>query len=171
MQAAISAQTKRRGRPSFIATAFELPVPPSANALWFNAPGRGRVKTATYQSWLEEAGWALKEQRVTRIPGTVGLTIIAGLPERSRDLDNLCKPICDLLQGNSIIENDSRICELWARSDKIVPTGCIRVEVRGVLAPALRMSLEGRQQLLGTPERVARLAPEATSSDGRQATR
>src|SRR5262249_25332239 len=115
-------------------------MPPSANALWFNAPGRGRVKTDAYRAWLTEAGWSLKEQRVSRMLGTVGLTAFAGLSERSRDLDNLLKPIGDLLQANGIIENDARVCELFARRDKTVPTGRVRLEVRQVLAPTHRMS-------------------------------
>jgi len=142
------------GRRPFISTAAELPIPPSANALWFNAPGRGRVKTDEYRAWLDEAGWMLKKQRVSTIRGPVGLTVFAGLPERPRDLDNLIKKIGDLLQAYGIIENDNCICELFVRWDKTVPVGRIRLEVRQVLAPALRMSLEARQRLSAQKRRI-----------------
>jgi hypothetical protein len=54
------------------------------------------VKTDAYRAWLEQAGWMLRHQRAPSIPG--GLTVLAGLPTRPRDLDNLLKPIGDLLQ-------------------------------------------------------------------------
>ena len=106
---------RRPGRQHYISAVFELPIPPSTNALWFNVANRGRVKTEEYRAWLTEAGWMLKSQRALCIRGSVGLTVFAGLPERPRDLDNLLKPICDLLQANGIIENDDRVCELWPR--------------------------------------------------------
>src|SRR5262245_55834464 len=49
--------------------------------------------------------------------------------------------------SGSWILNDACVCELFARWDRVVPTGRIRVEVRQVLAPKLRMSAEGRQRL------------------------
>jgi Holliday junction resolvase RusA-like endonuclease len=149
MQPAITsaAKPKRgRGHPPFISTAAELPLPPSANALWFNAPGRGRVRTDSYNAWLAEAGWMLKQQRIVKIPGTVGLTLLAGLPKRARDLDNIFKACGDLLQAHGIIENDNRVCEIFARWDRAVPTGFIRLEVRQVRAPALRLSPDIRER-------------------------
>jgi hypothetical protein len=81
----VASSTKpRRGRKPHIKTIIELPIPPSVNALWFNAPGRGRVRTDEYRAWLKEAGWLLKEQRVARIPGAVGLQLLVGIPKRRR---------------------------------------------------------------------------------------
>ena len=135
------------GRRPFVSTQCELPIPPSVNALWFNVAGRGRFRTDSYKAWLAEAGWMLKEQRVTRIRGPVGLTMLAGLPKRPRDLDGCLKAACDLLEANGIIENDRLIAELFVRWDKTVPSGLVRLEIRQVLAPALRMSAEARQRI------------------------
>jgi Holliday junction resolvase RusA-like endonuclease len=77
----------------------------------------------------------------------VSLTLLAGLPERSRDLDNIIKATCDLLQANGVIENDAGICEVFAKWDKTVPSGRCRIEVRQALAPELRMGLEARRRL------------------------
>jgi hypothetical protein len=89
----------------------------------------------------------LKEQCVTRIRGPVGLTMLAGLPKRPRDLDGCLKAACDLLEANGIIENDRLIAELFVRWDKTVPSGLVRLEIRQVLAPALRMSAEARERI------------------------
>src|SRR5262249_47521125 len=110
-------------------------------------PGRGRVKTDGYRAWLEEAGWELKQQRISRILGPVGLTVFAGLTDRPRDLDNLLKALGDLLQAHGIVESDARICEIFARWDQGVPNGRIRFEVRQVLAPGSRLSLEARGRM------------------------
>jgi 4-hydroxythreonine-4-phosphate dehydrogenase len=88
-----------------------------------------------------------KQQRASAIRGPVGLTIFAAIPERTRDLDNLCKPLLDLMQANGVIESDALVAELFAKWGKTVPHGQVRVEVRQVLAPALRMSAEARQRL------------------------
>lgn len=135
------------GRRPFVSTPCELPIPPSVNALWFNAPGRGRVRTDSYKAWLSEAGWRLREQKVTRIRRPVGLTMLAGLPKRPRDLDGCLKAACDLLEANGIIENDRLIAELFVRWDKTVPSGLVRLEIRQVVAPALRMSAEARERI------------------------
>jgi Holliday junction resolvase RusA-like endonuclease len=33
----------------------KLPLPPSANKLFFNVPGKGRVKTRAYKNWRRNA--------------------------------------------------------------------------------------------------------------------
>jgi crossover junction endodeoxyribonuclease RusA len=144
----VAAAPKRgRGRPRLGSATFELPIPPSANGLWFSASGRGRVKTDAYRAWLEEAGWTLKEQHVKALPGAIGLAVLAGLPKRPRDLDNLLKATCDLLQANGIIESDALVCELHAKWDRTIPIGRVRVEVRQVAPPEKRMSAATRLQV------------------------
>jgi len=138
----------RRGRKPHISTTVELPIPPSVNALWFNAPGRGRVRTDEYRAWLKEAGWLLKEQRVVRIPGTVGLQLLVGIPKRRRrDLDNTLKPLGDLLQSNGIVRNDNDIVEVFAKWERTVRPGFVRLTLRQVLEPEKRMSAEGRRRV------------------------
>jgi hypothetical protein len=104
------------------------------------------VRTDTYRAWLTGAGWELREQHAPTIAGSVGITIFAGLSERARDLDNIVKPLCDALQANSVIENDQCVAELFAKWDKTVPTGRIRVEVRQVAHPTKRMPAELRER-------------------------
>jgi crossover junction endodeoxyribonuclease RusA len=78
-----------------------LPLPPSANALFANRRGGGRVKTGDYKAWLDEAGWHLKAQWLALGQPAfdaqpMRLTITAGIG-RHRDLSNTCKAIEDLI--------------------------------------------------------------------------
>lgn len=88
-----------------------LPFPPSANALWRS--NRGRVhKSVRYSEWLNEAAWEAKSQRAGKIKGTYKLSITAARPDkRKRDLDNLFKPVSDLLKSIGAIEDDY-LCEM-----------------------------------------------------------
>jgi Holliday junction resolvase RusA-like endonuclease len=138
---------RKRGRQRAHSTEFELPIAPSTNGLTRNVPGKGRVKTDLYRRWLIEAGWALKEQHVPKVEGTVSLTFWAAIPKRSRDLDNLIKATLDLLQANGIIENDALVCEIGAKWDRTIPAGRMKIRVRQAFPPELRMSAEGRHRL------------------------
>jgi Holliday junction resolvase RusA-like endonuclease len=97
---------------------IELPMPPSVNALFRNVPGRGRVKTKRYLTWIQAAGWAVKEQRPAKIAGPYCLWLYCNRPDkRRRDLANLEKAISDLLVSHGIVEDDSLCAELhlyWA---------------------------------------------------------
>lgn len=85
---------------------FALPMPPSVNALFANVPGRGRIKTRAYRSWIKEAGWALRMARVGAVTSRVRVLIEAGTNNR-RDADNLAKPILDLLKAHGVLKDDS----------------------------------------------------------------
>lgn len=37
-----------------------IPIPPSVNGLYVNAPGKGRRKTGKYKQWLAAALWPIK---------------------------------------------------------------------------------------------------------------
>jgi len=102
---------------------FSLPAPPSANNLYFNVPGRGRVKSDKYKAWAIEAGWAAREQHspLPQYPDKVMVDI--DLP-RGLDIDNAQKAIFDLLQmpqrnrlkqGLGIITDDKMIEHLVIR--------------------------------------------------------
>lgn len=92
---------------------FVLPLPPSVNALYANAYGKGRVKTKAYLDWEDEAGWSMRISQMS--DGKLGanflkfdrlkLTIEVG---GKGDLDNL-KAIPDLLKTMSIIKDDKFI--------------------------------------------------------------
>ena len=89
---------------------FEIPVPPSANALYANRKygrgrGRGRVKTAAYRSWITAAGACIPVHEVTdQRPAIIWLAVpYSG----RRDLDNYAKPIMDLLTAHKVLQNDT----------------------------------------------------------------
>ncbi|WP_188080157.1 RusA family crossover junction endodeoxyribonuclease [Neorhizobium sp. P12A] len=99
---------------------FDLPMPPS---LWNLYVGRGisQRRSKQYKDWIEEAGWMLIAQRnrggkFKRFPGDVIVTIDAYRGgNKGRDIDNILKAVCDLLQSTSTISNDNCVVDLHAR--------------------------------------------------------
>jgi crossover junction endodeoxyribonuclease RusA len=89
---------------------LKLPLPPSANAIWRS--NRGHVhKSAAYKAWLKTAGWEARSQHPDKIEGAYRLSIEATRPDkRRRDIDNLIKPVSDLLCSIGVIQDDS-FCE------------------------------------------------------------
>jgi len=83
-----------------------LPAPPSANALFKNVPGKGRVRTRLYDDWLSHAGWRLRSQRPGLVAGQV--LILMGVERTSgmADIDNRLKATLDLLVNHQVIEDD-----------------------------------------------------------------
>ena len=94
-------------------------MPPSANKLTFNVEGGGRALTRAYRKWLLDAGLLAKAQArgQGRVTGAYHLKIRAPKPAKARrDIDNICKPISDLLVKISIVPDDSNmqsICAEW----------------------------------------------------------
>ena len=98
---------------------FWLPIPPSANNLLVNANGnargKGRLKGLEYKGWIERAGWELIAQgRPTIGEARLSVEIDAGL-RRGRDLDNILKPLLDLLVRLKVIRDDSLIDDIRIR--------------------------------------------------------
>ena len=111
---------------------YELPMPPSVNNMHANRPGIGRVKTKAYREWITEAGFMLLAQRNRqgkhkRIDGPIAVTVEAYRPaNKRRDLDNILKPLLDLLTKTQTIKDDSQIVDIWARwVDEGVPCALI----------------------------------------------
>lgn len=89
---------------------LHLPYPPTANTIWIRAR-KGMRRSEGYMSWLEKAGWEVKQQRPSKVAGPYALSLIATRPDkRKRDLDNLLKPVSDLLVKMGIVADDS-LCE------------------------------------------------------------
>lgn len=88
-------------------TTVDLAFPPSVNNLFFNAKGKGRVKTPAYKKWQDDCGWLIKSQRPERVEGAVEVSISICPPNKvRRDIDNLIKPCLDFLVAHRIIEGD-----------------------------------------------------------------
>lgn len=94
---------------------FEIPLPPSVNALYANVPGVGRVKTAKYKAWLLKAKMGLLSdanmwsRAAKRIQTAMldGYEAIIHVPERMRgDIDGRIKAILDLFVSIGFTPDD-----------------------------------------------------------------
>jgi Holliday junction resolvase RusA-like endonuclease len=102
---------------------FEIPTPPTANNLYRNVPGKGRVKTEAYRCWQEGAALSVFLHLPKPIPHCSGEVFVdIDLPP-GLDLDNL-KALVDLLQkpqkkrlvwSLGIIDNDKLIVDYHVR--------------------------------------------------------
>lgn len=110
----------------------DLSLPPSVNALWFNRPGVGRVRSTTYQTWIKSAGWELRSQRPPRIAGDISVSIRAGRTSKRRDLDGCLKALLDILVTHEVIEDDRYVTALAAIWDPTMERGRCRVSIRQI---------------------------------------
>lgn len=89
-----------------------LTLPPSANHCWSNAPGKGRVKTAAYKAWINIAGWEIKAQApgapIIKVPYSLRILVSAD----RYDLDNVAKPLGDILKTMRLVEDDRLMSRL-----------------------------------------------------------
>lgn len=93
---------------------FTLPIPPSTNSLFIQR-GKVRVKTAAYTKWrntclahmavLQRKGWF--DGVILPLTGKAEVNIAVGKCRKSRDLDNMAKPILDLLVSYGILKDDN----------------------------------------------------------------
>lgn len=117
------------------AVMLTLPVPPSANNLFYNTRNDGRrprMKTKTYRVWIKEAGWLLALQRPRPVIGPVAICL--DLPATLRgDIANREKASLDLLVRMKIIEGDSRkiVKRLQITSNREVPDMLITISPEG----------------------------------------
>ena len=93
---------------------ISLPWPPSANSLFLNVRGKGRVRTENYRKWATEAGWLLKSQHTRKFHEPVKVRVELNPPNaRAFDLDNRNKALLDLLVEHGVIIDDSN---RWVRA-------------------------------------------------------
>lgn len=87
--------------------------PPSANAMW--GFGRGRVFLSdAYKKWLRDAGLIINPQRPRQpIDGPYKLSVQIRR-DTGADLDNLIKPLNDLLQKQRVVTNDKHCQKVTA---------------------------------------------------------
>ena len=99
-----------------MAFTVEISVPPSLNNAYRNIPGKGRVKSADYASWMRDAVQILTllVPDRNRVPGPVSVSIV--LPEKMPgDIDNRVKPILDALVKSGRIDDDRNVHEIYVR--------------------------------------------------------
>lgn len=92
-----------------------LPIPPSLNNAFVNGPGRGgRFKSAGYKTWQTLASLQLRRQEPWHIPGKISIRIVYDRQHTKADLDNLIKPILDLLVAAGRISDDRNVEKIEA---------------------------------------------------------
>lgn len=108
---------RRRIEPQAPVTLQLLSLPPSVNNLYFNT-GKGRARSAEYRKWSNAEEWNARLQfyRFHTFTSPVKIVVRIGEPKRRRDIDNIWKPICDLLVKLAIIPDDD---SAWARDERI----------------------------------------------------
>lgn len=89
-------------------------APPSLNNA-FATVGKRRIKTADYKAWIEAAGWELKVQGITPVGSPYGISIEIGRKTSKSDIDNLIKPISDLLVKMGATPDDRKMDEVTIR--------------------------------------------------------
>lgn len=117
--------------------AITLTYPPSANRLWRAVNGR-QIKSAEYRAWLLENQQIQSVERrlaglttVPTIDGAYSMLVVAVAPDkRRRDLDNLLKPVGDLIQQLGLVADDANCRALSAAWDLDGPSG-----LRVILSP------------------------------------
>ncbi len=83
-------------------------LPPPISACFTNAPKRGRVPTARYKTWTEQALWEIAAQKPRKASGEVSIAFGLVAPDkRARDAGNLDKALCDVLVKSGVIPDDS----------------------------------------------------------------
>ena len=89
--------------------AFTIPTPPSANNLFRNIPGKGRVKSRHYEDFVRMAVAAIRRQAVPHLAGHV--IAIFGVERMSvqADIDNRLKAMLDAIVEAGVIEDDSLV--------------------------------------------------------------
>lgn len=109
---------------------IELPLPPSANALFRQAAfkgGKGRTVSPAYAAWRLEAGEVLKGQPWPECAAPYAITIAVNI-DRKGDIDNRIKPILDLLVKHGVIVGDQWVDALFVRRDRTVAGCTVHIE-------------------------------------------
>lgn len=93
----------------------DITVPPSANALFIITSKRQRVKSSAYRKWIDLHEPTLRQMRRYDIGKEPVMVEVRANINRQRDLDNIIKPIDDLLVKCQIIHDDRYIDVNYAK--------------------------------------------------------
>ena len=86
-------------------------VPPSLNNLFVNGK-RGRFKSPEYKTWQAKATIELWQQHGWHVAGPIRVRLTFNRARTRADLDNLQKPILDVLMAAGRISDDQNVVEL-----------------------------------------------------------
>ena len=104
-----------------------LPWPPTVNTYWRAVNGRNILSKKARQ-YKKDA--ALFLNRVN-LKGDLIVTIECHMPDkRRRDLDNLLKPLLDVMGDAGVYEDDSQICDLRIFKSDYGDKGTVRINVK-----------------------------------------
>lgn len=111
------------------AISYELPWPPSVNALW--RMGRGKwYMTKEAKNYKDAVYYIVTLLKAPNFDSKqrLSLTILAYPPDkRKRDIDNLVKIVGDSLQAAKVFEDDSQIDRLLVERKEVRKEGRIEV--------------------------------------------
>lgn len=88
--------------------------PPSLNNL-FATSGKVRVKSAEYKHWLWVSAGQIRKQEPWHVPGKTCVSLTFDRTQTRADLDNLIKPVLDLLVLCGRIEDDKNVVDVRAK--------------------------------------------------------
>ena len=112
----------------------KLSLPPSANKLFANVPGKGRVRTRAYTRWRRDAILSIFAQvpadRGIRGPVSLSLCVPSGM---RGDLDNRLKAAIDALVASNRIDDDKHVQSiLIVRGGDDAGTVLVEVRAAGI---------------------------------------
>lgn len=122
-------------RPIADEVVLSFTLPPSVNKAWRNIEdGKGRVRSDAYKSWILTCCTALCDARLARVDGPYSCLIEARRPAGAkgalRDVDNLIKPMLDVLKNTGMTPDDRHCMEVTARWTGMRGDGGIVVVLR-----------------------------------------
>jgi len=91
-----------------------------------NVKGGGRIKSREYRAWQNAEHWKIitDHPRPRLIQPPYAVRISAPIQMRG-DLDNIIKPLLDLMQKAGVITNDASVIEILARKNLVTPGHCV----------------------------------------------
>lgn len=102
---------------------YNLPMPPSVNALWKTGNAR-MYRSKKYLEWIAECEGMLADRERPRIDYPFAIDIAVGRPSKRRmDIDNRVKAVMDILEREEIITDDCLCWHMTVYWDEEI-TGC-----------------------------------------------
>lgn len=122
-------------RPIADEVVLSFTLPPSVNKAWRNIEeGKGRVRSDAYKSWISSCCTVLCDGRIGRVDGPYSCLIEARRPKGTRgalrDVDNLIKPMLDVLKNTGMTPDDRHCMEVTARWAEMRGDGGVVVVLR-----------------------------------------